>query len=220
MNLLESTASIALHSLILSSCTFFLGFLHNTYQKQLQKQQEVSEVMYALHVMTRSIHQAGFPIQATDFSKTKSLQKSPIKPALEIRQDSGLSLQHLGEFTYRKGVHTVGDSDAMVIRHGSLGHVDCLGHRLTKERLHHSYAFQGFFAQSQGTNKNRTGTLMCQSIDSKGKPQNDGILTGVKRFNIHETRTTQGHSLIRIELVMLSGRTYSRTVLTRHALHS
>lgn len=223
MNLLECTTSIAIHSLIVSSCIISLGHLQKAYQKQLGKQQETAEVMHALHIMTRSIKQAGFPINVIDFPKIKPASQSKVKVALQIRQNSGLNIHHPGEFMFRKGVHTAQDSDAMMIRHGSLGHFDCLGHRITKERLHQGYAFQGFFAQVQGTGKDRTSSLMCQSLDSKGRPQNDSILAGLKSLKIKQIPNSQSHglnhTLIQIELQMMSGQTYSQTVLTRHANH-
>jgi hypothetical protein len=217
MNLLECTTSIAIHSLIVSSCLISLGHLHKAYQKQMGKQQEISEVMHALHIMTRSIRQAGFPIHVSDFPKIKPPSKSNLKNAIEVRQNSGLNIHNKGEFIYRKGIHAAQDSDAIIIRHGSLGHFDCLGHRITKERLSQGYALQGFFAQVQGTGKDRTGSLMCQSLDNKGRLQNDSILTGLKSLKIHSSTTAANHSLIQIELTMMSGQTYSRAVMTRHA---
>jgi hypothetical protein len=231
MNLLECTTSIAIHSLIVSSCIITLGHLQKAYQKQISRQQETAEVMHALHIMTRSVHQAGFPMHVIDFPKINPASQSKKKIALQVRQNSGLNIHSPGEFIFRKGAHTVQDSDAMIIRHASLGHFDCLGHRITKERLQQGYAFQGFFAQVQGTGKDRSGNLMCQSLDSKGRTQNDSILAGLKSLKIKQFPNSQSHtsshffnhsvihSIIQIELQMMSGQTYSRTVLTRHANH-
>jgi hypothetical protein len=237
MNLLEWGTSIAMSSIIIGVTGNSLWLFQKAYQQKLHKQQEASEVMYAFHIISRSIRQAGFPAVAMEFPKMKpknkgknssrtsfkSSNKSSTLPALAIKKNSGLSSSSLGEFVFRKGVHTVNDSDAMVIRHAAYGHFDCLGHRLTEKRLDQKIAYQGFFTQTQGSGKNRTGTLMCQSLDNKGHIQNDGILSGIKRFEIyqdvhpHKKLSNMPISIIEIEVEMNSGETYSLNVEMRHA---
>lgn len=237
MNLLEWGTSVAISSIIIGVTGNSLWLFQKAYQKRLHKQQEASEVMYAFHIISRSIRQAGFPSVAIDFPKIKLKSKakatsrgslknsinSSTKPALAIKKRSGLSTYSLGEFVLRKGVHTVNDSDAMMIRHAAHGHFDCLGHSITEKRLDQQIAYQGFFAQSQGSGKNRTGILMCQSLDSKGHVQNDGILSGIKRFEIyqddhpHKKMNHMPISIIEIEIEMDSGQTYSLNVEMRHA---
>jgi hypothetical protein len=237
MNLLEWGTSIAISSIIIGATGNSLWLFQKAYQKRLHKQQEASEVMYAFHIISRSIRQAGFPSAAIEFpkikpkSKTKtsarssfkSSLKSSIKPALAIKKNSGLSSSSLGEFVFRKGVNTVNNSDAIMIRHAAHGHFDCLGHRITEKRLNQKLAYQGFFIQTQGTGKNRTGILMCQSLDNKGHIQNDGILSGINRFEIHQDNHPHkklSHmpiSIIEIEIEMNSGQTYSLNVEMRHA---
>lgn len=223
MSLIELLASIAIASLIILGCSSAISGLSQALTRQERANQELSEVYHALNVMTRSIRQAGFPEGATKFPNISVHDSFIVKSAIAMAHSSGLSNSRPGEFLYRKGIDNMNSSDALSLRHASYGHLDCLGHRITEKRLYQKHAHLGFFVQRQGTGTKATGMLMCQSLDNKGRPQNDGILLGVKqlRFSVIPDRGSyrdlnSDSKSINIELSMLSGKSYARIVTIRH----
>jgi len=252
MNWLELSCSVVLQIIFLGIVGHSLTLIHYGYTRQIMLLKESMEVSHALDILTRSIQQAGFPIQEeimpkdnnsklklsskTKSNPTKQISNKKVQLAIEIGK---LKQLQQGQFVSPKMSPTL-KTDALIVRHGSIGHVDCLGNTIDSGRLKDGLAYQGFFLQEQRhqteptrftelskphRSKKLTGALMCQSIDRQGRFQNDALLIGVSSFQLDKTTKIDMPShigakeQISIQINMQSGKTYSKSVAMKHPLY-
>ena len=216
MNLIESLSAMTLTSIVLGITTYSTLELRQYFFKRMALHHEQVGVTHALNLMTRTIHNAGFPSLIKEFPNISTKNTSIHKQAIKVSKKSGLNNSQIGSFVFRKGAASVNDSDALIVSHSSLGHFDCLGQRITPSKVHQQLAHQGYFLQWSYIGSRKTGQLMCQSLTNKGHPQNGGILLGVRYLGI-ELISHSGHkNMIEINLEMDSGKSYRRVVTLRH----
>ena len=216
MTLVELLASITISTILLGTTTTLVFELNKQINQKIANAKENSEVQHALYIMARSIRNAGFKSAGSQFPKIDAKQSSTKTPLIAISKSSALSNSKIGEFIYRKGINNVNQSDAMFIKHSSHGHFDCLGHKITPKRLINGQAYMGFFAQRVDGNSAKTGALICQSIDNKGRAQNDGILSSINSVYFELIPNTTNPKAVQIFLKMDSGKEYSKFVALRN----
>jgi hypothetical protein len=185
-------------------------------QRKLKLTQERNEVFHALHVIARVIRSSGFPEASGKFPKLKNADSFTIKNAISIGKSASLDNSKIGSFNFRKGINNVNQSDALTVKHASVAQFNCLGHRITKQRLINGYSYQGFFAQRVDGDAGKTGMLMCQSIDNRGRTQNDGILIGVEKLQFDLVPNMIHPNGLWITLNMSSGTTFKKFVALRN----
>lgn len=216
MTLVELLTSMTISSILLSATTKLVFELNKQINQKIANATENSEVQHALHIMTRSIRNAGFTSVDSQFPKMANKESRTKALGIAMRKSSALNNSKIGDFIYRKGINNVNQSDALYIKHSSYGHFDCLGHKITPKRLINGHAYLGFFAQRVDSNNAKTGTLMCQSIDNKGRAQNDGILSGMSSIHFELIPNDTNPKAVQIFLNMDSGKKYSRFVALRN----
>ena len=208
MNLLECLVGIAL-------CILLLNPLLKTSADLLVKQIEyeksqalASEAERALELIGRSIRMAGYQNM-----KSKQQRNNGKNNALALEVQKGIGYQR---------------SDYLTTRHELSDGVDfdCIGNRLTSDRLKNNLALQGFFVDKQagfpkGVKMNG-GSLMCQSLDRQGRIQNTTLANGVNAFIVDElkSQSVEGQKAFRVRLEMTDGvliqRDFERTFTTRN----
>ena len=208
MNLLECLVGIAL-------CILLLNPLLKTSADLLVKQIEyeksqalASEAERALELIGRSIRMAGYQNMKSKQQKNNGRNKVLV---LEVQKGTG----------YQR-------SDSLTTRHELSDGVDfdCIGNRLTSDRLKNNLALQGFFVDKQagipkGVKVNG-GSLMCQSLDRQGRIQNTTLANGVNAFIVDElkSQSVEGQKAFRVRLEMTDGvliqRDFERTFTTRN----
>ena len=190
--------------------------VNNHLNRKLAHTRERNEVTHALNIIARSIRSSGFPAASSQFPKIRSSQTFNIKKNVSIGKSSSLDTTKIGTFSFRKGINNLNQSDAIAISHASIAQFDCLGHRITNKRLINGYAHQGFFTQRVDGPNAKTGMLMCQSLDNRGRAQNDGILSGIQKLQFDLLPNERDVSGILVSLTMDSGKKYERFIAIRH----
>ena len=182
--------------------------------KQIQHEKSqalISEAERAFELIGRAIRMAGY---RNIKSSQKTTNHSSKNPYIEIQKKTG----------YR-------GSDAIVVRHGLSNGIDldCIGNVLNVERTKNQLAYQGFLVDRQagipkGVKVNG-GSLVCQSLDRKGRIQNTTLMNGINSLLIEELKNPMqsaqsGQRLYRVELQMTDGTllhlTLERTFSTRN----
>ena len=167
----------------------------------------------ALELMGRAIRMAGYRNISASVASSK---KWDAKQFILIEKKSG----------YR-------GSDFLRTHHGLSDQtdLDCIGNTITPDRTKHQMAYQGFLVERQagipkGVKVNG-GSLMCQSLDRKGRIQNTTLMNGVNILSIEEIERSQAakgeeQKRYRIRLQMTDGRSLNvdleRTFATRNLL--
>ena len=216
MNLTELLTSMTLSSFLIG-ISAKAGFEANQrIEHKLKLTQERNEVIHALNVIARTVRQSGFSPTSTKFPNISSTQLVGIRNSITVGKSSSLDLSKAGVFNFRKGINNVNQSDALSIKHTSLAQFNCLGHRITPKRLINGLSHQGFFAQRIDSIGIKMGMLMCQSINSNGQLQNDGILYGVEKLNFNLTPNDISPVGVVVSLTMTSGNEYSRFIAIRN----
>ena len=105
-------------------------------------------------------------------------------------------------------------SDSIMVQHeiSNANDFDCIGNTLTKERTKQGLARQGFLVDRQagivkGTKVNG-GSLICQSLDRKGRLQNITLMNGVNYLAIEEMDASEKaptQKLYQVSLQMTDG---------------
>ena len=208
---------MALSSLLMGISTNAAFEINQRIQNKLKSTQERNEVLHALNVIARSVRQSGFSTASEKFPKISSKQLVSIKNSITVGKSSNLDLIKVGVFNFRKGINNVNQSDALAIRHASHAQFNCLGQRITPKRLINGVSHQGFFAQRIDSAGLKMGMLMCQTINSNGQLQNDGILHGVEKLNFNLTPNDISPVGVVVSLTMSSGNEYSRFIAIRNA---
>ena len=216
MNLTELLISMALSSLIMG-ISVKAGFeINHRIQNKLKLTQERNEVFHALNTISRTIRQSGFPAASMKFPKLKGHESFAINEPIRVGKSSSLDTSRVGTFNFRKGINNVNESDALSIEHASQAQFNCLGQRITPKRLIKGNSYQGFFAQRIESAGLKTGMLICQTIDSNGHLQNDGILSGIAKLNFVLLPNPDKPEGLMVSLKMSSGIEYSRYVGLRN----
>ena len=178
-------------------------------QIQYEKMQSLSaDADRALIIIGRAIRMAGYQNTTTILQNTKLSQS----------RDHSLEIQ--------KGVG-FGRSDNLIVKYQlPMGiNLDCIGNVLSIERTQHGLVHQGFLIKQDSSKSknhlNRSGSLMCQSLDRQGRIQNSTLMSGVERLTIEEQSAPAGHPrLLMISLTMTDGlkisHLFQRTYATRN----
>ena len=170
-----------------------------------------------MQVMTRGIRQAGFGFKPNPWIG-KKLQSPPPKEwtPIQILKNSTLKTDRIGAGIATSKNNQGLINDAMILSNIPVGHFDCLGRKITRNRTNKGLAHLGFFIQ-QSNSSGRNGALLCQSLDQKGLAQNDAILAGVKYFELESLPPSTSDMLgIRIKITTQSGRLYEQVVALRN----
>ena len=208
MNLLECLVGIALCILLLNPLLKTSADLLVKQIKYEKSQALASEAERALELIGRSIRMAGYQNM-----KSKQQRNNGKNKALALEVQKGIGYQR---------------SDYLTTRHELSDGVDfdCIGNRLTSDRLKNNLALQGFFVDKQagipkGVKVNG-GSLMCQSLDRQGRIQNTTLANGVNAFIVDElkSQSVEGQKAFRVRLEMTDGvliqRDFERTFTTRN----
>ena len=218
MNIIESLSAITLTSIVLGLTTYSTLEWSQYILKRMDLYQEATGVIHAMNLMARTIRNAGFPSNIREFPKVSENHVFKQTQAITIAKNAGISNQYIGTFTLRKGIASVNQSDAMIVRHASMGHFDCLGQRITESRMNQKISHQGFFLQWTYLGSHKTGQLMCQSLDNNGQLQNSGLLLGVHYLGMELISLSNNKKMVELRLEMASGKSYRRVINLRHDL--
>ncbi|MEI7532597.1 MAG: hypothetical protein WCK52_11775 [Betaproteobacteria bacterium] len=222
MTLTELIAAMSIASIVITGTVQLIPLYQNKIKHYELMSQETAEVEFALSVIARAIRQAGFSEVAKSFPNitipNATLPKKSTTPPLQIMKESVLLTNPLGRWAAQSRSIVIGQTDALIARHHVLGHFDCLGRRISSQRTEQDLAHLGFFIQVVGTGANRTGALMCQSLDQKGKAQNDSILQGVNSFLLRPILNQSSSEIagVDIQIVMQSKRSYQQRMALRN----
>lgn len=207
MNLVELMLSVSLLAIVVASITHAVPVLQKNIDTTRLLREEITQVEQVIQTVTRSIRQAGFT-NLLQINDPTIHQKKPPFPGLQIFNQSILATANSSQFAIPQTYSASSQpTDALLIRHAVLGHADCLGRKITKNRTQQGLARIGFFVQFRKVKNKYTGYLMCQSLNQQGHPQNDSILSGIDGFAV-----TLEERVVRMTLTMDSKRQYTAVI--------
>jgi hypothetical protein len=178
-------------------------------QIQYEKSQSLTaEADRALELIGRAIRMAGY--QNTHVSTASARKNTSSIDYLQIQKNNG----------YR------GSDSLMVKQEISQGvDFDCIGNTLSKERTKNNLSQQGFFVDRQASApkgaKVNGGSLICQSLDRKGRIQNTTLMNGIQHLSFELLPANAGQAF-RVRLEMTDGvsihQKFERIFTTRNLL--
>jgi hypothetical protein len=207
MSLLECLVGLALSLVLVAPLIKNSGELIAK-QIQYEKSQSLAaEANRALELIGRSIRMAGYQNATSPIRSRGGISSSD---AIHIQKNSGFR-----------------GSDALMVKHelSSGVDLDCIGNTLSKERTKQGLAQQGFLVNRQASAPKgarvNCGSLVCQSLDRKGRLQNTTLMNGVHLLAIDELPGGSGRAF-RVRLQMTDGvsihQEFERTFATRNLL--
>ncbi len=207
MSLLECLVGLAL-SLVLVAPLIKNSGEFIAKQIQYEKSQSLAaEADRALELIGRSIRMAGYQNATSPIRFSRSISFSD---SIHIQKNSGFR-----------------GSDALMVKHELSSGIDfdCIGNTLSQERTKQGIAQQGFLVNRQASAPKGVrvngGSLICQSLDRKGRLQNTTLMNGVNLLAIDELPGISGRAF-RVRLQMTDGisihQEFERTFATRNLL--